>query len=416
MNAKRLLLSFILFVSAFSLSAQEYNGYIVKFHSDKAMEMAFDDIKNLGEVRPLNLSFGPFAQVDIDAKSLEHVKSMPGVAYIEPNWIVTLDNTLAELEEEYFDKAVNEPSFDQQWGLRNDGRNSGSWWRRGREGEDVNALQAWELAKGDREIIIAVIDTGIDYTHEDLAENMWTNEEGHFGYNFVNDTPDPMDGNGHGTHCAGVIGAAHNGIGIAGMMADVRMMALKFLSDSGRGDTAGAIQSIDYAIQNGAHIMSNSWGGGGFSEALKEVIELANDHGIVFVAAAGNSNANTDNRPMYPAGYDVENIISVGAMDGRGNRSSFSNYGANSVHVFAPGSNIYSTVQNNRYRNLSGTSMAAPFVSGAIGLLLESERNLSPVEIRERVMDTAVRTEYLGDDVSLSGRLDTHRLLTNQID
>lgn len=407
MNIKNVLVSVFFVLATFSLSAQEYNGYIVKFHSDKAMDMAMSEMKSLGEVKNLNINFAPFARIHTDAKNLDMIASHPGVAYIEPNWIVSLDHTLEQTES----ATVSDPRFEDQWGLNNDGDNSGSWWRRGRAGEDVNALEAWTVAQGSEEIIIAVIDTGIDYEHEDLIDNLWFNEEGHNGYNFVNDTPYPMDGNGHGTHCAGIIGASHNDIGVAGMMSRVRMMGIKFLSDSGRGETAHAIKSIEYAIENGAHIMSNSWGGGSYSEALKEVIELANEKGIIFVAAAGNSSANTDQRPMYPAGYDVENIISVGSHDGRGERSSFSNYGAKSVHVFAPGTSILSTVHNNNYRSLSGTSMAAPFVSGAIGLLLEAESNLTPAEVRQRVMDTAVRTSYLGDSVSLSGRLDAYQLV-----
>lgn len=409
MITRRTLIACFLLFASFSLAAEqaEYDGYIVKFNSDKSKGLVIAEMKSLGEVTPMNVNFGSFATIRTDAKNLELLESMYGVEYVEPNWIITLDQTYLEEEVEM----VQDPSFNRQWGLVNDGKNSGSWWRPGREGEDINALRAWEVAQGDSELIIAVIDTGIDYTHEDLIGNLWFNEEGHNGYNFVNNTPDPMDGHGHGTHCAGIIGAVHNELGIAGVMANVKMMGLKFLADNGSGTTEGAIRAIDYAIENGAHITSNSWGGGAFSQALKEVIQAANDAGIIFVAAAGNNGRNTDARPMYPANYNVDNIISVGSMDGRGERSNFSNFGEESVHVFAPGSSIFSTVQNNGYRNMSGTSMAAPFVTGAIGLMMEAERNLSPAEVRQRVIDTAVRSEHLGENTSQSGRLDAYRLI-----
>ena len=205
------------------------------------------------------------------------------------------------------------------------------------------------------------------------------------GYDFANDDGDPMDGHGHGTHCAGVIGADHNGDGIAGLMGDVQLVGIKFLTDSGSGDTINAIKSIDYATQVGVHIMSNSWGGGGFSQALKESIERARDAGILFVAAAGNSNSDNDKRPMYPATYDVENIISVGAMDGKGNKSSFSSYGETTVHVFAPGSNILSTVPGDAYRKMSGTSMATPYASAALGMLLASYQAFDIRDYKEQL-------------------------------
>ena len=190
------------------------------------------------------------------------------------------------------------------------------------------------------------------------------------------------------------------------------MVAIKFLSDSGSGETEHAIKSIDYAVKVGVDIMSNSWGGGEFSQALLDSIKAANDAGILFVAAAGNSRANNDSRDTYPANYEVENVISVGAHDGSGKRSSFSNYGKKTVHIFAPGSNIMSTVPNDRYSKMSGTSMACPLAAGALGLLKAEYPNLTPAEVRERLEATAVRNGSL-DDVSTSGRLDAERLLNN---
>jgi subtilisin family serine protease len=204
-----------------------------------------------------------------------------------------------------------------------------------------------------------------------------------------------MDGHGHGTHCAGVIGAEHNRIGIAGVMAQVQILPIKFLSDSGSGTLEGALKSVDYAIQRGVHVMSNSWGGGPRSEALFEVIKKAEEAGIVFVAAAGNSNSDNDRTPTYPANYEGDHMISVGAMDGKGNRANFSNFGARTVHVFAPGVDTWSTVQRNRYQKMSGTSMAAPHVSGIVGLMLAHRPDLTPVEIRQILMDSATTTDGL---------------------
>jgi thermitase len=231
-----------------------------------------------------------------------------------------------------------------------------------------------------------------------------------YGYDFGENDNDPMDGHGHGTHCAGVIGASHNGIGIAGVMANVQILPVKFLKDNGQGSLAGAISAIDYSISRGVNIMSNSWGGGGNSKALKEAIERAMDKGIVFIAAAGNSNADNDTTMTVPAGYDLPNIISVGALDGKGKRANFSNYGKKSVHVFAPGVDIYSTVQDDKYKKMSGTSMACPHVAGVAGLLLANEPNLDFNEVRKRLMDTSIKSSEL-DNFTASGYVDAYQAI-----
>lgn len=405
----------------------ESRGYIVKLKDGAALSN-----KSVGVVTKIKVSFGNFVKVEgINNKSVNDIALDPNVEYIEPNYVYGLPKV--ELGEVLGgDKAsATDSYYDKQWGMKNTGRNSGGWFSSGKAGEDMNAEGAWDITKGDKDLVVAVIDTGVDYTHPDLKANLWVNEaekngqpgvddDGNgyvddvYGYDFAGKDGDPMDGHGHGTHCAGNIGAAHNGEGVAGMMANVKIMAIKFLSDSGSGTSEDAILAIDYATRNGAKIMSNSWGGGERSEALKEAIERARDAGIVFVAAAGNESSNNDKRDTYPANYDVENVITVGAMEGKGKRSSFSNYGATKVHVFAPGSNIYSTVRGGRYQSMSGTSMATPLVSGAIGLLLSHEPTLTPREVRERVIATSVNNGTL-DDMSVSnGRMDTKRLLLDE--
>ncbi|EQC51993.1 S8 family peptidase [Bacteriovorax sp. DB6_IX] len=421
---KKMFLSLAVLCSA-SVFAQNFNGYIVKLKNGAE---SLPIMKNMGDVKSVTTSFGSYAVIkgqDLDNKSLGFLKSDPNVEYVEKNWIVTLDSTVHTEKETNMDTG-----FSKQWGLLNDGRNSGGWFSRGKEGEDVNAVKAWEITKGSNEIVVAVIDTGVDHTHPDLKENMWVNDaekngiegvddDGNgyvddiYGYDFANKDGDPMDGHSHGTHCAGNIGASHNGTGVMGVMANVKMMGIKFLTDRGSGETIDAISSIEYAIKNGAHIMSNSWGGGERSEALKEAIVAAKDAGILFVAAAGNSRSDNDARPTYPANYDVENVITVGAMDGKGNRSSFSNYGKTSVHVFAPGSNIYSTTKNGGYQKMSGTSMATPIVSGVLGLLLANEPGITVEDAKRRLIESTVKNTSL-TDYAVGGRVDANALLRNQ--
>lgn len=398
----------------FNASALESNGWIVKF-ADGSKAYQDKSFQDLGTVTEIPVSFGNFVKLEgqVSNKSIEMLSNHPEVLYVEPNYIYTVNPIEGEeLSSEV--KNIADSEFSRQWGLKNTGRNSGEIFRRGKVGQDTNIMSAWDMTTGSSDIIVAVIDTGIDYNHPDLKDNMWVNpdptaEDVH-GYNFAAKTPNPMDGNGHGTHCAGVIGATHNALGIRGVMANVKLMAVKFLTDSGRGETADAIASIDYAVENGAHILSNSWGGGGRSEALKEAIVRANEAGVVFVAAAGNSRANNDTTNSFPANYKVDNVISVGAMDARGNKASFTNYGKESVHVFAPGVNIYSTVQNGGYKSLSGTSMAAPFVSGIVGLLISQESTLSTTEITQRVVGTSVNESSL-IPYAQSGRIDAARFL-----
>src|SRR5262249_21728522 len=204
---------------------------------------------------------------------------------------------------------------------------------------------------------------------------------GSHGFNAINNTCNPLDDNNHGTHTSGTIGATgNNGSGVVGVNWNTRIMGLKFLSASGSGNTADAIECIDFAIQakqafasaGGANvrILSNSWGGGGFSQALLDAINRANSNNMLFVAAAGNNNSNNDTTAFFPANYDAPNVVSVAATDNRDAKSSFSNFGATTVDLGAPGTNILSTVRNGGFSVFSGTSMATPHVSGAAALVL----------------------------------------------
>lgn len=272
---------------------------------------------------------------------------------VEPNYRVRIART------------PNDPLFAELWGMNNTGQTGGT------EDADIDAPEAWEVASGVPEgsdIIVGVIDTGIDYLHPDLVDNMWTNEaelngipgyddDGNgyvddvYGYDFYGDDSDPSDAAGHGTHCAGTIAAVgDNMIGVTGVNWRCKVMALRFLNAGGGGSTFDAIEAVNYGVANGARILSNSWGGGGYSESMEAAIINARDHGVLFVAAAGNWGMNNESEPFYPASYEVSNVISVAATDHMDSLASFSNYGNESVDLGAPGVNILSTFP--RYRTM----------------------------------------------------------------
>lgn len=284
----------------------------------------------------------------------------------------------------------------------------------------VGADKAWAIQKGSKSVVVAVIDTGIDYNHPDLAFNIWRNPNaGTFvrtgidpsgsnitgdvvGWDFVHNDNLPFDDNEHGTHCAGVIGAVGgDGKGISGVNQRVSIMAVKFLSGEGSGDTAGAISGIDYAISRGAKVLSNSWGGkgdDGSNGALKDAIQRAADAGVLFVAAAGNDGTDNDKDPTFPASFNVDNMVTVAATTETDGIAFFSNKGVKSVHVGAPGANVYSTVPGNKYAKLSGTSMACPHVAGAAALLWAQFPKENYKQIKQRLMQ-------FGDPISaLNGK------------
>ncbi len=399
--------------------------------------------KNLGATvtKQMSLTTGDYVVLKSHDKSavslVNSLKRNSEVEYVEPNFIYRIVKKTPGVEELLRGevKTVTDPRYGALWGLKNTGANEPDRFgnistTRGVAGVDVNAERAWEITKGSRDVVIAVIDTGIDYNHPDLINQMWVNEgeipgdgidnDGNgyiddvYGWNAALDHGNPMDGNDHGTHCAGTIGAEHNnGMGVAGVMGEVRMMAVKFLTDAGGGSLGDAIEAIDYATKMNVDIMSNSWGGGGFSQALHDSISAANDKGILFVAAAGNDGSNNDSRPQYPANYDVPNVISVASHTAQESLSSFSCYGKRTVHIAAPGTNILSTTPKDTYKVFSGTSMATPHVSGALGLLIAQEGRMDIAEIKERLMKTSVPAASYRKKIMSGGRLDAYNLLTD---
>jgi len=338
----------------------------------------------------------------------------------------------------------------------------------------IGAQEGWRQTKGNREVVVAVIDTGVDYTHEDLVDNMWRNpgeagtdaqgrnkatngvdDDGNgyvddvVGWDFAANDNKPYDlymtfeelitkgGNpGHGTHCAGnVAGRGENGKGISGVAPNVSIMAVRFLTEQGQGTTAGAIKSIRYAVDNGAKVLSNSWGSEGEdsndpeNKALRDAVQYAQDHGALFIAAAGNGHQgrgydnDTDRAPGYPASYDHDIIVSVAAIDVRGALGSFSNWGRRSVDIGAPGVKIFSTVPGNRYQdkigsffgqdiNWDGTSMATPHVSGAAALYWSKHPQADWREVKEALLSSAKKTGTLASKVSSGGQLDVSSLMS----
>jgi len=293
----------------------------------------------------------------------------------------------------------------------------------GTSGADIHAPEAWGLAQGSNSVIVGVVDTGINYTHADLAGNIWTNATtGEHGWNYTGGYSDNkvLDAWGHGTHVAGTIGAlTNNGVGVAGVNWNVKLMSLKiFQTGSGSATTIqDAINAIQFADANGVMISSNSWSGsGGNSQALKDAIDASPE---LFIAAAGNSGANIDVVPEFPAAFDSPNIISVAATDQNDQLASFSNYGPISVDIAAPGVNIANTACANAgvfdpecgYYYMSGTSMATPQVSGVAALVKSVNPRLTNIQIKNIILDNVDVIPSLSGKVNTSGRLNAYKAL-----
>ena len=314
------------------------------------------------------------------------LEASPGVSFAHPDFWVSITAT------------PDDPSFSDLWGFNNTGQTGGN------HDADIDAVEAWDVRTDASSVVVAVIDSGIDYTHPDLVDNMWVNSEeiagdgidndgnGYVddihGWDFANGDADPMDDDGHGTHVAGTIGAqGNNAVGVAGVAWDVQLMALKFLGADGRGSTADALKAVNYARENGANIANNSYGGGPSSTSFQNAINRFVDSGGIFVAAAGNHGRNNDINPYYPANYD--NVISVAASTDRDTRASFSGYGVNTVDIAAPGESILSTIPGGRYARFNGTSMATPVVSGALALVAADYPLYTNEELINRLMWSA---------------------------
>ena len=345
----------------------------------------------------------------------------PNVAYAEPNYI--LKTTLTP----------DDPRFGDLWGLHNIGQSGGT------PDADIDAPEAWNHSTGSSNVIVAVIDSGIDYNHPDLADNMFRNEadcntnrrddDGNgyvndcYGIDTYNNDSNPMDDNNHGTHVAGTIGAkGDNGAGVAGINWNIKMMACKFVNSSGSGTTESAIECLEYVRtmkDRGHNIIAtnNSWGGGGFSQALYDAIDDHRQRGILFIAAAGNGDffgfpIDNDQTAFYPCTYDLPNIICVAATTRTDARSSFSNYGRRTVHIGAPGSDILSTTRNGNYGFASGTSMATPHVTGVAALLKADDPTRDWRAIKNLILAGGDNISSMSDITVTQKRLNANGALT----
>jgi subtilisin family serine protease len=356
------------------------------------------------------------AVVTVDAgradAAVERLSRDQAVEFVEPNFVLRAA------------RVPGDQFFTDQWGLRNVGQEGG------KAGADVRAALAWDLTTGGP-VTVAVVDTGVDYDHPDLAANVWTNpadpvngrDDDGDGYtddvhgpNLVRDGATPLDDAGHGTHVAGIIGArGDNSVGVAGVAWDVDLLPVKFLDADGSGNTADAAAAIDYAVRHGARVINASWGGPSFSQALYDAVKRAGERGALVVAAAGNDGVDADSLPDYPAGFDLPNVISVAATDRYDHLPDFSNYGPATVDLAAPGEDIYSTVPDSvdtsGYASFTGTSMATPFVSGAAALYLSRSPQATVATVRNAILSSVDRLPDLGGTTVSGGRLNVARAL-----
>lgn len=367
---KKILLASLLLVG-FQASAAEY---LVKYSNTAAMNTvnmmsshklsALQVMDQNETAHLLKVDIAPKAEATVLAQLL----SEPGVEYVVPN---------AKMYA--FAAPVDTAALKEQWAIAK-----------------VQAEKAWQRAgnRGNKSVIVAVIDTGVDYRHESLVKNMVS------GFDFRDNDSDPMDQTsaqnpGHGTHCAGIIGAS--GLvdnGTIGISPEVSIMPLRFLGADGSGDLNAAIKAIDFAIEKGAHVISASWGAAiarNQATPLIEAIKRADDKGIIFVAAAANDGKNNDKTDMFPANNGLPNSITVAASGSSDAKPSWSNYGTATVHVAAPGEAIMSTLPSNKYGNLSGTSMATPLVSGLVALLKAQDMSLTGAQIRAILQSTGAK-------------------------
>jgi serine protease len=339
-------------------------------------------------------------------RAVAALRAQPGVRYAEPDYMMQLAAT------------PEDPSFGQQWGLQNTGQVVNGI--KGTPGADINGTTAWNVATDSRSVVVAELDSGVDYHHPDLAANVWTNPggvggcpAGTHGYNVVTNTCDPLDDFGHGTQVAGVLGAVgNNGIGIAGAAWRTTVLPVKWTDSTGRGSTSRLIRALEWALKAKAagvnvRVVNDSavFSGTSFSQALSDELDKLAANNILFVTAAGNNKNDNDITPKYPCSYGKTNEVCVAATDQRDRLASFSNWGATTVDLAAPGKNILTTVPGGGYGYTKGTSFAAPLVAGAAALAL-SVQDTSTSALKARILGGIDPLPSLAGKVRTGGRLD----------
>jgi subtilisin family serine protease len=355
-----------------------------------------------------------FPEPDLDTipEALEEAaKHQDLILYAEPDYLA------------FAEVVPDDASFDSLWGMNNTGQSGGT------VDADIDAVEAWDIHTGSHTVRVGVIDTGIDYTHPELSANIWANpaeaagtpgfdDDGNGyiddirGWDFANNDNNPIDDHNHGTHVSGTIGAVgNNAAGVAGVCWQVSLVPLKFLDASGSGATSDAVEATAYATDLGIDLTSNSWGGGGFSQALQDVIDEANAAGKLFVCAAGNESSNNDVVDSYPSNHNSPNLIAVASSTRTDTLSSFSNYGVTQVDLAAPGSEILSTTIGGTFATFNGTSMATPHVSGACALIKAYKPDLTHLEVRDIILQTVDYVPELATASATGGRLNVVQAL-----
>lgn len=468
-------------VWAASAKTAKPQDVLVKLNDTKGETLSL--LKSIGQVETLTDEWVKLTVRPGANKKLNTLQDLPGVAFVQPNYAIHLledysvqDPLRRAIIDRFLDKQMfgtlpdnppinapatqtpgADPLFSKQWGMN-----------------DIGVMDAWTISKGSPDMVVAVIDTGVDYTHPDLAPNMWRNpgetgtdaqgrdkstngvdDDGNgfvddvVGWDFVSNDNKPYDlayegmeilngGNpGHGTHCAGNVAArGGNSIGVSGVAPNVKIMGLRFITERGSGTTADAIKAVKYAVDNGAKVLSNSWGSEGEdpneaqeNKALRDIVQYAQDRGVLFIAAAGNGHKgvgydnDTDKLPSYPASYDHDNIVSVAALDVKNDLGSFSNWGRRTVDIGAPGVDVFSTVIGSKgYSNVvydkfgirvtwDGTSMATPHVAGAAALYWSANPTKTWQEVKAAMLSSAKKIPSLSGKVVSQGKLDVKELL-----
>ena len=411
------------------MSQQSNRRLIVSFYPEKASAASRVSLHAVTGTRVLK----SFSYINADLvrlpegtsmeKTLRSYRQMPEVKYAQPDYLLKLSpvkrgDTLQSTRASAPGSAVepNDPLFKEQWALYQ--KNNGS---------DINAIDAWKKGTGSGSVIVAVIDSGVDYNHEDLKDRMWANQaelhgkagkddDGNgyvddiYGYDFANKDSDPMDDNSHGTHCAGIIAASqNNGVGISGIAPGVKIMALKFLGETGSGYTSDAIKCFEYAIKMGATITSNSYGGSAYNPALSEAV---NRYGKLTVFSAGNDYTDLDRYPVFPCCMLRPNMLVVLSTTSNKELANGSNFGASRVQLGAPGEKILSCVPGNRYEYKSGTSMAAPLVAGLAALVISREPEISAQELTNRLMATCSLENAISGKAASHGIINAGKAIT----